>query len=168
MRLRIAALLHDITKERSTEEHARLCAQFSVPLSDMELRAPKVLHAKSAPPLARRTVNEALGAYIVDDAICDAIRTHTTGGEHMSLMGKLLYLADYIEDTRTFDDCVALRRHFYEELDAVRHDGNALCAHLDQTLLMSFDMTIRDLLSHGAPIDPNTTAARNALLFSRS
>ena len=84
----------------------------------------------------------------------------------MSLIGKLLYLADYIEDTRTFEDCVVLRRRFYDTIDTCREDPHALCRHLDKILLLSFDMTIRDLLENGAPIDANTTAARNALIFS--
>ena len=84
----------------------------------------------------------------------------------MSLIGKLLYLADYIEETRTFEDCITLRHAFYDGLDAVSGDAASLDAHLNKTLILSFDMTIRDLLSAGAPIDANTTAARNALLFS--
>ena len=165
-KLRIAALLHDITKEKNTEEHAALCAEYRIPLTDFELAAPKVLHAKTAPPLARETVNRQFGVNIVDDAVCDAIRTHTTGAEQMSLIGKLLYLADYIEPTRTFEDCVALRNAFYDSIDSVSHDASALCRHLDRTLILSFDMTIRDLVASGAPIDANTTAARNALLFA--
>ena len=165
-KLRTAALLHDITKEKSPAEHAALAAEYRVPLSDMQMSAPKVLHSQTAPPLAREVFNVQFGANIVDDAICDAIRTHTTGAAQMSLIGKLLYLADYIEDTRTFEDCIALRHAFYDTVDACRDDAQALMHHLDSILLLSFDMTIRDLLENGAPIDENTTAARNALLFS--
>ena len=86
----------------------------------------------------------------------------------MSLIGKLLYLADYIEETRTFEDCITLRHCFYDTIDSCKDDAAALIRHLDQVLLCSFDMTIRDLLNNHAPIDPNTTAARNALLFSAS
>ena len=165
-KLRIAALLHDITKEKSVDEHAALAKEFRIPLTDLEKCAPKVLHAKTAPALARKTVNERLGCCVVDDAICDAIRTHTTGAAQMSLIGKLLYLADYIEETRTFEDCIRLRHLFYDTLDACSDDAASLCHHLDAVLLCSFDMTIRDLLDNHAPIDANTTAARNALLFS--
>ncbi len=165
-KLRIAALLHDVTKEKSVEEHAALAAQYRIPLSDLEKSAPKVLHSKTAPSLARETINPKYGCCIVDDAICDAIRTHTTGAAQMSLIGKLLYLADYIEETRTFEDCVTLRHAFYDTVDTCRDDAASLMRHLDSVLLLSFDMTIRDLLESRAPIDANTTAARNALLFS--
>ncbi|MBR5869523.1 MAG: bis(5'-nucleosyl)-tetraphosphatase (symmetrical) YqeK [Clostridia bacterium] len=165
-KLRIAALLHDITKEKTPAEHAALAEKYRIPLTDLEKSAPKVLHSKTAPSLAREIFNVQFGACVVDDAICDAIRTHTTGAANMSLIGKLLYLADYIEDTRTFEDCVALRHAFYDTIDAHQSDAASLMHHLDNTLLLSFDMTIRDLLESGAPIDENTTAARNALLFS--
>lgn len=165
-KLRIAALLHDITKEKSVDEHIALAAKYAIPLTDLEKSAPKVLHSKTAPPLARESVNGKLGVCVVDDAVCDAIRTHTTGAAQMSLIGKLLYLADYIEDTRTFEDCVRLRHLFYDTLDLCRDDAALLRRHLDAVLLCSFDMTIRDLLDSHAPIDANTTAARNALLFS--
>jgi len=165
-KLRIAALLHDITKEKSVPEHTELANHYRIPLSDLEKSAPKVLHAQTAPPLARESINAKIGCCVVDDAVCDAIRTHTTGAAHMSLIGKLLYLADYIEETRTFEDCITLRHCFYDTVDNCKDDAAALNRHLDQVLLCSFDMTIRDLLDHHAPIDPNTTAARNALLFS--
>ena len=165
-KLRIAALLHDITKEKSVGEHTEIAEQYHIPLTDLEKSAPKVLHAKTAPPLARDVINEKFGCCVVDDAVCDAIRTHTTGAAVMSLIGKLLYLADYIEETRTFEDCITLRYRFYDTIDTCKNDPAALTEHLDRTLICSFDMTIRDLLENHAPIDANTTAARNALLFS--
>lgn len=164
-RLRIAALLHDITKEKTVSEQKALAAEYHIPLTDYDLASPKVLHAKTAPPLAADRIHAKYGWNVVDDAIQDAIRTHTTGAVQMSLIGKLLYLADYIEDTRTFEACIRLRHMFYDGLDAVRGDEAALCGHLNRVLLYSYDITISDLLSSGALIDAETTAARNALLF---
>ncbi len=166
-KLRIAALLHDITKEKSTEEHIALAKKYRVPLTDFDIASPKVLHAKTGAAYAADVINTALSRNVVDDAVCHAIFTHTTGAAQMSLIGKLLYLADYIEDTRTFTDCVVLRHMFYDQLDAVKNDPIQLLSHLDTVMLLSFDMTIKDLLDSGAFINENTTAARNALLFSR-
>ncbi len=166
-RLRIAALLHDITKEKTREEQLALCEAYRIPLSDYERISPKVLHAKTAPFAAAAYFNERYAQNVVDDGIRDAIYTHTTGAARMSLIGKLLYLADYIEPTRTFEDCITLRNRFYDALPSVREDAAALLAHLDNVLLLSFDMTIEDLVKNGACIDPNTVAARNAILFER-
>ena len=91
--------------------------------------------------------------------VANAIACHTTGKENMSLMEKLLFLADYIEPTRTFDDCIRVRKHFYEE-----------CANLppmerlDSTLLLAFDLTIAQLLDEKRPIHPQTVKSRNFLL----
>lgn len=168
LRLRTAALIHDITKEKTPKEQLLLCSVYNIPLTDYEKASPKVLHAKTAPAFAADVFNREFGERIIDDMIADAVYTHTTGAARMSLAGKLLYLADYIEPTRTFPDCIALRSAFYEKLPAVQKDPAALLLHLDRVLLSSFDMTLRDLIENGAFIDTNTTAARNALLFAHS
>ena len=76
----------------------------------------------------------------------------------------LLYLADYIEAGRTFGDCVRLRQYFYDGIA----QGKELYSHLDDTLLLSLDMTVADLLGEGAIINEQTFAARNALLCRRA
>ena len=77
----------------------------------------------------------------------------------MSLLQKLMYLADYIEPTRTFPDCVALRKFFYDRIGTGDRE-----AVLRETLILSFDMTISDLIAHKEPIHRDTVAARNFLL----
>ncbi len=165
-RLFISALLHDITKEKTAEEQLLLCRRYRIPLSDYETASPKVLHAMTGGAYAREALRDAGLPPLADDFVCESIRTHTTGDAHMTLMGKLLYLADYIEDTRTFADCVTLRHTFYEGLPPPEDGVGPLLSHLDRTLILSFDMTIGDLISNGAMIDPHTTAARNALLYA--
>lgn len=56
---------------------------------------PKMLHGKTAAAIAR-------AEYHMPEDICDAIACHTTGKNHMTLLDKILYLADYIEETRDF------------------------------------------------------------------
>lgn len=165
-RLRIAALLHDITKEKTHEEQLALCVRYRIPLTAYERCTPKVLHAKTAAFLAEDVINRKFGSCVVTGDIRHAIFTHTTGAGQISLMDKLLYLADYIEPTRTFDDCVALRRAFYDPIEEAAESAERLLLHLDRVLVLSFDMTIRDLLERGLLIDPETTAARNALLYA--
>ena len=167
-RLRTAALLHDITKEKTREEQFALCDRYRIPLTDYEKASPNVLHAKTAPAVAQDVINRKFGERIVGDDIADAIRTHTTGSTHMSLMGKLLFLADYIEATRTFEDCVLLRETYYRTLPKPEEGAEALLLHLDRIMIFSFDLTISDLLDSGFLIDPETTAARNALLYAHA
>ena len=75
---------------------------------------------------------------------------------------KTQYLADFIEPTRTFPDCVRLRGYFYSRIG--ENDKNAV---LDSTLILSFDMTVTELISSGQPIHPDTVAARNYLILKQ-
>jgi len=81
----------------------------------------------------------------------------------MSLSEKIIYLADYIEDTRTFEDCIRLRKFFYDGI-ADAKDEREKMAVLRDTLILSFDMTIKGLIEERTPIHSDTTAARNFLI----
>ena len=95
------------------------------------------------------------------------VRWHTTGRAGMTLPEKILYLADYIDLSRTFADCVLLRRYFWgahpEKLDQSEREDL-----LRKTLSLSFDLTMRDLLANGNLIAADTVAARNELLLERA
>lgn len=167
MKLRLAALLHDVTKEKTLDEQLALCKAYRLPLTSYEAVTVKVLHSKTASAYAREHLHAYLGYTCVDEDVAHAIQTHTTAAANMSLMGKLLYLADYIEPTRTFSECIELRAQFYTDLDLHTDTKEALIAHLDDVILASLDMTVRELLERGTLIDPNTTEARNALVYNR-
>ena len=154
--LRAAALLHDITKEKNTEEQISLCIKGNISFGNIEKASPKVFHAMTAEVV----IKERFPEYAVEN-ILTPIRYHTTGRENMTLGEKLLYLADYIEETRTFPDCVALRKEFYGVSDPAK-DG-----HLDSVLITSFKMTVQNLLDENAPIHPATIASLNSLLIHR-
>lgn len=157
--LRAAALLHDITKENSFENQLQICENVGIILSYVQKMTPKTLHAVSAVALIPSEFPE-----FADDEILSAVRSHTTGNENMSLTDEIIYLSDYIEENRTFEDCVTLRNFFF----AARPEGMArdkLLFHFKKTLLLSFDMTMHGLLNENAPIDTATVAARNSLIF---
>ena len=159
MTMRAAALLHDVTKELKNEEQIALCAEYGIDLTEADLLSPKTLHARTAAAKIVREFPE-----YADPVIIDAVRWHTTGHAGMTLTEKLLYLADYIDESRTFPSCVLLRRYFFgahpHEMD--REERAAL---LCDTLLLSYDMTVRDLLSEEKPVAVDTVAARNELLI---
>lgn len=157
LRLRAAALLHDLTKELTYVEQIAFCERNRIHLTAWEKASPKTLHAKTAP----MTVMLDYPAF-ADKTILRAIREHTTGARKMSVFSKLLYLADYIEETRIFPDCVRLRGLFWTPVRDL--PKNKLRKHLDKTLLVSFDMTIFALLDEGGIIAPETIEARNTLV----
>lgn len=156
--MRVAALLHDITKELSPAEHIKLLEKFGVTIPESYRRNPKLFHALTGAYLAK----EKFGKY-VDNRVFSAILYHTTGRRDMTLEEKLLYLADYIEDTRRFDDCVRLRKYFYDNI-ATASTKTERQSVLNKTLLYSFDMTIKALVLEDAEIDLNTVDARNSLI----
>ena len=160
-RLRTAALLHDITKELSLEKQLQLCREFGIIYTQDETRMPKTFHARTAVEAVKRDFPE-----FADEMVLSAIRWHTTGRPGMSVSENLLYLADYIEDTRTFEDCVKLRAFFYDGLAGAK-DAAAREKLLNDTLILSFDMTIRNLIDEGDPIHEMTVQARNALICAR-
>lgn len=160
--LRAAALLHDITKEFSHEKQLQLCEKFGIIIPCCAKNAPKTLHAITAAAVIPTEY-----PHFAEKEVVEAVRWHTTGKENMSITEKLIYLADYIEAGRRFDDCIRLREYFYgAEPQKMNLKEREL--HLDRTLALSFDMTIRQLLDEGIPIDENTFSARNYLLVNIS
>lgn len=158
--LRAAALLHDLTKENTFEKQLQLCDELGIMVKDAEKKAPKTLHAITAAALIPLKYPE-----FADPELVCAVRWHTTGRADMSICEKIIYLADYIEETRKFDDCVRLRHHFWDDKPEKMTESERL-RHLDRTLVLSFDMTVRCLQAEGAPIDENTTEARNYLIMN--
>ena len=139
---RVAALLHDCTKKLLMDDQKALCAHYDIQLDEMESWALKLLHSKTGAAIAR-------DVFGVDDEIYSAIFYHTTGRPHMTLLEKVIYLADYIEPSRDFPGVEELRKACYEDLD--------------QGLLMGLEMTVEEMTAMGNPVHPATLEARDAL-----
>ncbi|WP_024295462.1 bis(5'-nucleosyl)-tetraphosphatase (symmetrical) YqeK [Lacrimispora indolis] len=90
----LAGLLHDCAKPYGDDEIIRKCRKQGLPLTDDELKAPVVLHAKYGAWLAEHKYR------INDEEIINAIRWHTTGRPEMSTLEKIVFTADYIEPRR--------------------------------------------------------------------
>lgn len=159
--LEAAALLHDITKELSTAEQVALCDRYGLPRTRGDLLTPKCFHAMTAAALIPDEYPE-----YADPRVVSAVRWHTTGHEGMTLSEKLIYLADYIDESRTFPDCVALREAFWSADPAGMAMPERL-AHLRRVLILSYDMTIGGLLRDGVPVSADTFLARNELLYEQ-
>lgn len=140
---RIAALLHDCTKKLDMDEQLALCRQYAIPLDELEQKALKLLHSKTGAAIAR-------DVFAVDDEVYNAILYHTTGKPDMTLLEKIIYLADYIEPTRDFPGVETLRKTVYEDLD--------------RGLLLGLTMTIDEMEEMGNPVHHMTRDARDYLL----
>ena len=107
-----AGILHDITKYLSPQEQLNLCGKYGIIPCTVEKSEPKMLHGKTAAAIAR-------AEYHMPEDICDAIACHTTGKNHMTLLDKILYLADYIEETRDFPGVDKARELALEACDVL-------------------------------------------------
>ena len=152
--LRAAALLHDITKEKKTDEQIEICTRYGYKLRDDEIGSPAILHAITAALVIPYEYPQ-----LATDEIISAVRWHTTGREGMTLAEKIIYLADYIEDTRKYDECIALRNMFF---DAKPEEMTPEAAeeHLDRVILRSLEMTVKDIAAKGGAVCVDTLEAK--------
>ena len=158
--LRAAGLLHDITKEYSTEKQLQICREFGIITSKQDILTPKTFHAKTAAQLIPVLYFE-----FADDEVLSAVRWHTTGNADMTLTEKIVYLADYIDESRKFEDCVKLRHIFWDACPEKMSEEERNI-HLTKTLIESFNMTLAGLIAENAPISDDTFKARNSLILS--
>lgn len=115
-RAAVAGILHDITKKLSAEEQLKLCEKYGIINDAAEVANPKLLHAKTGAAFAR----ELFG---IEDDIYGAIRWHTTGKPDMTLLEKIIYLADFVEPTRKFPGVEELRELCFEDIDVAMAKG---------------------------------------------
>lgn len=133
-----AGILHDITKKLELSDQLLLSEKYGIINDNIEIRNLKLLHAKTGAAMAR-------DLYGVSDEVFDAIRWHTTGRPDMTVLEKVIYLADYIEPTRDFPGVEPLRQLAYTDLDGAMRLG----------LQMSLD----ELREKGVAPHPNTADA---------
>lgn len=108
----VAGLLHDCAKSYPSDVMLEYCEQYGIIISEAERANPSLLHAKLGAYFAE---NE----YGIDDKeILDAICYHTTGRPNMTLLDKIIYIADYMEPNRNqAPNLDEIRRLAFEDLD---------------------------------------------------
>ncbi|MDO4268722.1 MAG: bis(5'-nucleosyl)-tetraphosphatase (symmetrical) YqeK [Eubacteriales bacterium] len=136
----LAGLLHDCAKRYTDNELIARCRKHEIALSEAELKAPAVIHAKYGAWMAKNKFG------IQDPEILDAIRCHTTGKPGMGILDKILYIADYIEP----------RRDRAANLPRMRH---LAFQDLDQTMYEILSGTLAYLKGKGSFVDPMTVQA---------
>ena len=158
-KIRAAALLHDMTKELSAQEQIRICKDYGENLLPEDFYATKTLHSRTAAILIPMRYPE-----FSDIEIISPVRYHTTGCADMTLCEKIIYLSDYIDDTRKHFDCVKLRNLFWDA-EPEKMDAEARLEHLDFVVLEAVNTTINNLIEERKIISCDTVSARNSLLL---
>lgn len=143
----VAGLLHDAAKQMELPAMQRLAwRSFGSTLPDTIVSIGSLLHGYAAVTIAREQYG------IEDKELLAALAHHTTGAEHMGLLEKIIFIADYIEVNRDFDGVDRLRRLAAEDLD--------------QAVLAGYDSTISHLLEQGKTIYVGTVVNRNAQIVA--
>lgn len=132
-----AGLLHDCAKCMNLSKMLKICDKAGVELSEYERNSGSLLHSKAGAVLAQTKYG------VRDEDILNAIRYHTTGRPGMSLLEKIIFVADYIEPGRdSAPNLPVVRKLAFESID--------------DCVLQILKDTLSYLESTGAQVDPMT------------
>lgn len=157
MQARAAALLHDITKERSFEEHIDIIKQKGISLTLEECEIPALLHAITATVVIEKDFPE-----FASEDILSAVAKHTTGAPDMTTLDKIVFLADFIDDSRAYPASLTTARFVKNSMRTKNIRANLLA--LDRACVMEIDSTVSHLERLGKKINAKTVLTRAALL----
>lgn len=141
-----AGILHDVTKALSAAEQRSFVDHWQLPVSPFVYEQAKLLHAKTGAAAAERIFAE-------NDAVVSAIAYHTTGRAGMTLLEKIIYIADYMEPNRAFPGVERLRQAVWRDLD--------------EGVLLGIEMTLEQLAQKGQSACEDSLAAKRWLQGSR-
>ena len=142
---RMAGILHDCARSLRGEALLSAVKEAGLEPSEIECCQPALLHALLGAVWARTRFG------VEDPAILQAIRRHTTGAPQMTLLDKVIYLADFIEPGRNFPGVEKMRE--------------LVAKGPDVTLLKAYNHTIAYILAGDGLLHPDTVAGRNSLLL---
>jgi len=135
-------LIHDIAKEMTDEELIEYATTNNLEIDDTEILKPTILHGKVGADISLKKWN-------INEEMKEAIIYHTTGKKNMTTIGKLLFIADKIEDGR---------KNTNQELQILAK------TNLDVTLKYLYTLTIQKSLQKDSILHPITVEARNELI----
>lgn len=142
---RLVGLMHDIAKEIPSDEKISYAKENNLPIDEIELAFPTLLHAKIGAHMCKTMFN-------FSDKMCNAILLHTTGGKNMDMLSKILFVADGIGVDRTWEDVDIVRDLAFKDLDA--------------SVLYMLNLTITECIEKNRAIHTDTILARNYLLLN--
>lgn len=137
----VCGLLHDVEKNAPKEEQKRYMKQLGEPLPQYVFDNPKLWHA----PAGAAYVRDELG--IVDEEMIYAIKYHTTGRPGMTVLERIIYVADFISDERDYPGVEKVRETAYR--------------NLDEAILIGSQFTLVSLLQSWRVINYDTIAMYN-------
>lgn len=113
----IAGLLHDVAKGKCKYGLKQLAIEYGIDIDEIESKNIELIHGR----LGAAMIEKQLGIH--DEEILSAIRWHTTGRKGMTLLDKVIYLADLIEPGRNFEGINEIRKIAYRNIDTAMREA---------------------------------------------
>ncbi len=129
---RTAGILHDIMKDTPKEEQLKILQEFGIILSESDRRNPKLWHSLSGAAYCEHVLG------VSDEEILSAIACHTSGKKDMTLLDKVLFVADYISEDRNYPGVKEMRKLAKQSLEDAMIEGIAFTVQekIEQRLLL--------------------------------
>ncbi len=140
----LAGLVHDCCKNKPLDELLALAKELGVVPDEMQKESAALMHGPVGAQFASKYFE------IEDSDVIAAVACHTTGKADMTLLDKIIYLADYIEPTR-------------EEFEGLNELRDIAYIDIDKAMLLALNMSVNHVKNKGEAIHPDTTAAINWL-----
>lgn len=139
----IAGLLHDVAKGLPKQELEAAASENNIEIDKYEKLNPELIHGKIGAAMVKRDLG------INDEEILSAIKWHTTGYKNMTLLEKIIYLADIIEPGRNFKETDKLRAIAYKDID--------------DAMIFGLRHVMKFVKSKGLTLHPNSLEAYESL-----
>ena len=159
--LYIAGVLHDVAKEMPLEHQLQIMKLPSdiYRFREEDLKSPTLYHAFCAPYILLRDYPE-----FATEEILYAVCYHTVGRADMTLFEKAIFLADYIEHTRTYPDCIEVRRMYEDGIKS----GECAEKVVNLCMLKVLDNTLNFLENKDYFISHRTHETRSSIFATLS
>ncbi|NLY11398.1 MAG: HD domain-containing protein [Firmicutes bacterium] len=139
----LAGLIHDVARDFSNDDLLKMANEFDIVIDEFSRQSPILLHGPVGAILAQKK-------FSLTRDVFNSVYYHTTGWKNMSFLEKIVYIADKIEDNRTFPGVEVLREEAFLDLD--------------RALILVLENSLRYQLSKHAPIHPLTIEAWNSVV----
>lgn len=140
-----AGILHDVMKNTPHDEQLEFLKKLNVKLCDVELANPKLYHAISGAYYVKNELK------IDDESIFNAIRYHTTGRAGMSLLEKIIFVADFVSEDRN-----------YNGIDEIRAASEE---NLEKAMMIGLDFTIKEIVDKKQSLHIDSVKTYNELIL---
>lgn len=147
---KLVGLAHDIGKELPAEEKLKYVRKNSIEIDEIEKINVGLLHGKIGADICKKR-------YDFTGDMQDAIKYHTTGNENMDLLAKIIFVADKIEENRSYK---SLERQ--QELEEMR---KMALENLDKTVLYLIDSSLTYTIQKKELIHPDSISTRNEIII---